>query len=250
MMRMRTGKAHLLTTSIASRMGFSISTIAIAAVSVALFGAGTSATAQRSLGVDVSDYQGNIADADWATLKRATNAQVGGVYGDGRDFSFIRASRGGTTGVYNENDPNNTKYGTNTLSQRYDDPYFGQNITRATSAGVLAGPYHFDRADIVAGTLNANNIPNNGTDEANHFLEMAGAWMRPGYLLPVLDLEAGANRTTSELSTFATDFSSQIYAVAGIVPIIYVNSSYANDEVNSSVADRHVYSVDRAARHQ
>ena len=122
-------------------------TIAMAAVSTALLGAGAPALAQqlRSLGIDVSDWQGSISAANWATLKRATNAQVGGVYGDGRDFVLIRSSRGGTTGVYNENDPNNTTYGTNTLSQRYDDPDFVQNITRATTNGLFAGPYHFVR---------------------------------------------------------------------------------------------------------
>src|SRR5437773_9349844 len=60
-----------------------------------LFAAGASALAQRVLGIDVSAWQDN--NLNWATLKRATNQQVSGVYGDGRDFVFIRSSRGGTT---------------------------------------------------------------------------------------------------------------------------------------------------------
>src|SRR5687767_5152155 len=105
-----------------------------------IFGAGAPARAQqRVLGIDVSAWQSSISAANWATLKRATNQQVNGIYGDGRDFVFIRSSRGGTTGFYNQNDPDNSD-GLNTLSQRYDDPYFVQNITRATSAGFLAGP--------------------------------------------------------------------------------------------------------------
>src|SRR5580765_5031073 len=52
----------------------------------------------RSLGIDVSTYQGNISTANWATLKRATNVQVGGIFGDGRDFVMIRSTRGGTSG--------------------------------------------------------------------------------------------------------------------------------------------------------
>lgn len=203
----------------------------MAAVLTALFGASTPALAQqvRSLGIDVSDYQGNMSTTSWATLKRATNAQVGGIYGDGRDFVIIRASRGGTTGVYDENDPNNVNPGTNTLSQRYDDPEYVQNINRATSAGLFAGSYHFARPDIVATNKNSGGIPNNGTDEANHFIQMAGSWMRPGYLPPVCDLEVGQSQhSIADLTAWCTNFSAQIYAVMGIRPMIYVNGNYAN----------------------
>jgi autotransporter-associated beta strand protein len=199
-----------------------------------IFGAAAPALAQRVLGIDVSAWQGNLSTANWATLKRATNQQVGGVYGDGRDFVFIRASRGGTTGYYDQTDPNNTA-GLNTLSQRYDDPYFVQNITRATSGGLLAGSYHFTRPDVIETTMNSGGIANTGFDEANHMIEMAGAWMRPGFLLPVLDLEAGqAQRTSAQLTTFCIEFSDRIYEVMGIRPIIYINGNYAN-YVQSSI---------------
>jgi autotransporter-associated beta strand protein len=182
----------------------------------------------RVLGIDISAWQVNISTGNWATLKRPTNEQVGGVFGDGRDFAFIRSSRGGTTGYYNQNDADNSD-GLNTLSQRYDDPYFVQNITRATSAGLLAGPYHFARPDVIATTQNSGGIANSGTDEANHMIEMAGAWMRPGYLLPVLDLESGqSQRTAAQLTTFCIEFSDRIYAAMGIRPTIYINGNYAN----------------------
>ena len=203
-------------------------------IAIVTFFLSTPASAQRVLGIDVSAWQGNISTANWATLKRATNEQVSGIFGDGRDFVFIRSSRGGTTGFYNQSDPDNSD-GLNTLSQRYDDPYFVQNITRATSAGMLAGPYHFARPDIIATTTNSAGIANNGTDEANHMIQMASAWMRPGYLLPVLDLEAGqSQRTSSQLSTFGVEFSDRIYAVTGVRPIVYLSQSYAN-YVNSTV---------------
>src|SRR5688572_10441638 len=182
----------------------------------------------RVLGIDVSAWQANISTGNWATLKRATNEQVSGIFGDGRDFVFIRSSRGGTTGYYNQNDPTNSA-GLNTLSQRYDDPYFVQNITRATSAGLLAGPYHFARPDVIESTQNSGGIANHGADEASHMIEMAGAWMRPGYLLPVLDLEAGqSQRTAAQLTTFCIQFSDRIYAAMGVRPIIYINGNYAN----------------------
>jgi len=187
------------------------------------------ADAQRLLGIDVSAYQGNLSTTNWATLKRPTNAQVAGVFGDGRDFVFIRASRGGTTGYYDQNDADNSN-GLNTLSQRYDDPYYIQNVTRATDAGMFAGSYHFSRPDVVASTTNSGGIANTGTDEADHFIQMAGPWMRPGYLLPVHDFEAGDGiRTADQMAQFVIDFSNRIYAVMGIRPLIYVNGNYASN---------------------
>ncbi len=188
-----------------------------AAAWVALAGAGAPAVAQRALGLDVSAWQGNITPTTWNNIHNVED----------RDFVFIRSSRGGTTGYYNQNDSDNSD-GLNTLSQRYDDPYYIQNITRATAAGMFAGTYHFSRPDIVAGTLNSGGIANNGTDEANHFMQMAGPWMRPGYLLPVHDLEAGDGiRTDNELAQFSIDFSNRIYEVMGIRPAIYINGNYA-----------------------
>jgi hypothetical protein len=129
----------------------------------------------RSLGIDVSTYQGNISTTNWATLKRATNSQVGGIFGDGRDFVIIRATRGGTTGEDHRQGgyPANNNTLTN-ASRRYDDPYYVQNINLATAAGLFAGSYHFARPEIIAGTLNSDGTTtttdNTGTDEANHRL--------------------------------------------------------------------------------
>ena len=178
---------------------------ALAAVAV-VTSAGV-ARAERATGIDVSAWQG--ASIDWQR-----------VAGSGIDFAFIRASRGGTTGTYNQS----TRVGT--LSERYDDPYFAANMTRATNAGVLAGAYHFARPDI--GT-------NTGVDEANHFLAVAGAYMTPGYLRPVLDMEAGSQRSAAELTRWALDFSDRILAVAGVRPIVYVNTSYATSELTPAI---------------
>lgn len=181
---------------------------------------GPAAAQQRVLGIDVSAWQGNLSQTTWNNLHNVND----------RDFVFIRSSRGGTTGFYNQSNPNNDNPpGQNTLSQRYDDPYFVQNITRATNAGMFAGPYHFSRPNIIASTLNSGGIANTGADEADHFIEMAGAWMRPGYLLPVHDFEAGDGvRTDNEMAQFAIDFSNRINEVMGIRPTIYVNGNYAN----------------------
>src|SRR4030095_2605352 len=90
---------------------------------------------------------------------------------ENRQFVFIRSSRGGTTGEDHRSCgfPAGDNTYTN-LSQRYDDLYFVQNINRATPAGMFAGTYHFARPDITAATGNSGGIPNNGTDEAIHFI--------------------------------------------------------------------------------
>jgi hypothetical protein len=113
---------------------------------------------QRALGLDISAWQGNISQTTWNNIRNVEN----------RQFVFLRSSRGGTTGYdhlrggYPAN--NNTAF---TLSQRYDDPYFVQNINRATAAGMFAGSYHFGRMDVIASTPNTGGIPNDGTDESS-----------------------------------------------------------------------------------
>jgi autotransporter-associated beta strand protein len=183
-----------------------------------LLGAAVPALGQqvRVLGLDISAWQGNISQTTWNNIHNVEN----------RQFVLLRSSRGGTTGYYNQNDSSNAQ-GLNTFSQRYDDPYFFQNINRATTAGMFAGSYHFSRPDIIATTQNSGGIPNNGTDEADHFIQMAGPWMRPGYLVPVHDFEAGDGiRTDDELAQFCIDFSNRIYEKMGIRPAIYVNGNY------------------------
>ncbi len=183
--------------------------------------------AQRSLGLDISAWQGNISSRTWNRFYNTDN----------REFVFLRSSRGGTTGYYDQTDPQNNN-GQNTFSQRYDDPYFVQNITRATAAGMMAGSYHFSRPDIVSNT---------GTDEADHFLQMAGAWMRPGYLMPVHDLEAGDGaRSDNAMAQFALDFSDRVHEVMGIRPAMYINGNYANfviggasPSLQDQVVDKH-----------
>ncbi|MCS7034030.1 MAG: hypothetical protein NZ561_08550, partial [Phycisphaerae bacterium] len=114
------------------------------ATTLAFIAATSESFGQRAVGIDVSAWQGSI---NWQTVARPVS-QGGG----GKQFAFIRSTRGGTTGYYNQSDPNNQN-GQNTLSQRYDDPYFVSNITNATAHGILAGPYHFGRPDIIETTL-------------------------------------------------------------------------------------------------
>lgn len=187
------------------------------AISLLLISVCEPACAQRLLGLDISAWQGNISQTTWNNLRTIEN----------RRFVFIRSSRGGTTGYYDQNDADNSN-GNNTLSQRYDDPYFIQNINRAGVAGIYAGSYHFSRPDIIA---------NSGADEADHFIQMAGPWMRPGYLVPIHDLEAGDGiRSDNELAQFSIDFSNRIYQRMGIRPGIYVNGNYTANILQTASA--------------
>ena len=157
------------------------------------------------MGTDISYWNSEISQANWNTAYSTGN----------RKFAQLRATRGGTTGV---DQPQGTPGGgtTATLSHRYDDPRFVQNVIRATAAGLIVGPYHFARPDVAGNT---------GTDEADHFIAMAGAWMRPGYMMPMFDQEAGSGSDT--LVQFALDFSDRIYAVMQIRPCIYINGNYS-----------------------
>src|SRR5829696_2549189 len=96
---------------------------ACAGVAAMLSSAGV-AHAQRLKGVDISDHHGVLDQTTWNNVKDA-----------GRDFVFLRASRGGTTGFYDEHNSNNSNRN-NTLGQRYDDLYFEQNVAGATAAGM------------------------------------------------------------------------------------------------------------------
>ena len=131
----------------------------------------------RAFGVDVSSNQGT--GIDW---NKVAAPQTSG--GAGLTFAFIRSTRGGTSGT------------STTGAMRVDDSTFSYNITNAKPAGLLTGPYHFGRPDMwTAGDANGNgDAPGSvGTpeDEARHMLEIAGKYMKVGYMRPVYDLEDG-----------------------------------------------------------
>ena len=197
--------------------------IAAAALLAAFLSAHTPSLAQpsRALGVDISYWNcgtspAGIGQANWTT----------GFSSGNRQFAWIRATRGGTTGV---DQAQGTPGGgsTATLSHRYDDSRFVQNVICATAAGMYAGAYHFARPDVSGNT---------GTDEADHFWAMAGPWMRPGYLMPMYDLEAGSGSDTE--AQFAIAFSTEIYAITQIRPCIYINGNYSGIFQGATQANR------------
>ena len=58
-------------------------------------------------------------------------------------------------------------------------------LTRATAAGLRAGVYHFAHPEL-------HSTTNGAVQEADYLLGIAGNFIGPGYLRPVLDLETGS----------------------------------------------------------
>jgi autotransporter-associated beta strand protein len=187
----------------AAKHGRDVTAVIASALSVLLtFTSATPTHAQRVKGLDTSSAANGSAPSQalWNTA-----------FSQGYQFAFVRSSRGGTSDA-----------------TRLDDSQFYDNITRATNAGMLTGSYHFARPDVVTHTA---------TDDANHYLERAGMYMKPGYLLPVFDLEDGnVEHSQASLSAWSNEFINTIFNAKGINPIVYTSSSYNNDEVNASVA--------------
>jgi autotransporter-associated beta strand protein len=157
--------------------------------------------AQRVFGVDTAD----VANAS-APSQAAWNNAFNDADGDGvaYKFAFVRALFGNSSAA---------------------DTQFTTNISRATTAGLLVGSYHFVTPDTT-----------NGTVEANNYISKAGMYMKPGYLLPVLDLESGNGQSTAALTQWCLDYINTIHNTLGIYPIVYTNSSYNNDEVSAALA--------------
>lgn len=174
----------------------------IASLAVAFLDwASATASAQRVFGVDTAD----VANAS-APSQAAWNNAFNDADGDGIKYSFaiVRALFGNSSAA---------------------DTQFYTNISRATTAGMLAGSYHYVTPDTTG-----------GVNEANNYLSKAGMYMKPGYLLPVLDLESGNGQSTASLTQWCLDYINTIHNAVGIYPIVYTNSSYNNDEVSATLA--------------
>jgi len=159
------------------------------------------AFAQRVFGVDTAD----VANSNAPTQAMWNNA-FNDADGDGvaYKFAFVRALYG---------------FGSDA------DTQFTTNISRATTAGMLVGSYHF-----------VTPTTTDGATEASNYVAKAGMYMKPGYLLPVLDLESGNNLSTAALTQWCLDYINTIHSAIGAYPIVYTNSSYNNDEVTAALA--------------
>jgi GH25 family lysozyme M1 (1,4-beta-N-acetylmuramidase) len=146
-----------------------------------------SPTPTRLEGIDVSHWQGTI---EWDKVRAA-----------GKKFAYIKASEH-----------------TSFVDDRYQT-----NRSRAKSAGLKVGAYHFARPDI--GTTDAYA-------EADHFIRTAD-WTS-GELRPVLDLEYTGGLSSSALQTWVKAFVNRIYDRTGVRAVIYVSPSFWSTKMGNS----------------
>ncbi|MEO6884089.1 MAG: GH25 family lysozyme, partial [Bacteroidia bacterium] len=111
------------------------------------------------------------------------------------------------------------------------DAYFTSNQINGTSAGVVMGAYHFARPE-----------DNTAIAEANHFVSVAGPYIKSCYLPPVLDLEDPPSGpaletffSSSQLTAWVQAWMKTVYDSTGIEPILYTDGSisgYLNNSLN------------------
>jgi len=145
----------------------------------------------------------------WETI---TPAQWVEVRNAGRVFAFARASYG---------------YGGH-------DTQFVTHMANAKAAGLYVGAYHFSYP-----MYSVNHTPVN---EANTFLSRARDYIGPGHLPPVLDLEwneRGLSR--SALSQWANEWMDYVEAQTGVEPMIYCNTNFAQNYLDSTLANRRLW---------
>ncbi len=165
----------------------------------------SSALADRASGIDVSHYQGTITASQWTQ-----------VFSNGKTFAWSKADES------NINADN--------------DSTFVNNMINGRAAGLYMGAYHFARPeDNSDATIEAAHflsvVQPNGPSGANNFL---GA----GYFRPMLDIETDAAAGATYLSNWINTFCNYIVAHGGgprVEPLVYMNSNYASNYVNSSV---------------
>jgi lysozyme len=162
---------------------------------IAVLTAPTAVAAPRTLGIDVSRFNGAI---DWAQ-----------VAGAGVQFAFVQASRGSGADC------------TVKPAQCGADPLWAANAPAARAAGVRIGAYH--RA-FATGATRAEARADAGA-EAAVFIAQVGDVPR-GDLLPVLDVESPfTGLTPGRLRTWVETWMKRVHKGVGVKPLIYTNAT-------------------------
>ncbi|MAA56909.1 MAG: hypothetical protein CL855_00295 [Cryomorphaceae bacterium] len=154
---------------------------------------------QDILGIDVSNWQGNI---DWEQVKA-----------DGYTFAWAKSTEGMT----------------------YTDPMFLTNMENGLDANVVMGAYHFARPDNNTPQEDAANFLNIASAYiGNGFLPPVLDLENPysgGQAVLLTDMF-----TSEELSNWAQAWMTEVETQTGISPFIYINGNYAN-YLNSSLTE-------------
>jgi len=175
------------------------------------------------MGIDVSHNNGSI---NWLQVKN-----------DNISFAFIKATEG-----YPETDYEKS----HESSLKFVDSRFKENMDNAINAGLIVAPYHFIRVDY-------NNKISEARESARYFVSK----IKPYYdnyqmLPPVIDLENplyskeyAQNRnqigrwSKKEFSDWIRAFASEVESALGRKPILYMNESFSDSEVDQSIRDNY-----------
>jgi len=147
------------------------------------------------------------------------------VYDAGYRFVFVKASSGDS-----------------------DEPvlrntFLGDQVEGAEDEGLAVGVYHFAYA----------GFGNTAADEAAWFLDVAGEYLREGYLRPVLDVEddekppksqRNSDLTPEALTAWVDEWMATVELLTGVEPILYVSSSFAKDHLLPSIGEYDVWIAD------
>lgn len=169
-------------------------------------------TNARALGVDVLHFQGSTGISQDAWNQMAA---------EGKAFAFIKATEG-LTGP--------------------DDAAMANNVTRAASAGILNGVYHYAHAE-------NRPTPAGAVSEADHFINYAGAAIGSGHLRPVLDIEGSNSQlTASALTDWVIAFINEVVAMRGSLaaPIIYTTPFFTNNRFDARIANYDLWIADQS----
>jgi len=141
------------------------------------------------------------------------------VYGAGYRFAFVKAT-GGVS---------------------FTDPNFTANMEQAGQAGLIVGAYHFAYPEY-----------NDAVSEAQHFLSVAGNYMRTGYLRPILDLEDDPKENSypyrmgkDNLTNWIHTWMNTVKSETGIEPFIYTGwYARMGDYLDASIAQYDLWIAD------
>ena len=98
------------------------------------------------------------------------------------------------------------------------DPFLNVLAPGARSAGLLTGVYHI-----------CWPADNTAAAEVAYFLRVAGQYIAPGFLVPVLDIEPRYNIHGMAMVRWIDEWAGAVRAAKGVNPVIYCSASVAAD---------------------
>ena len=132
-------------------------------------------------GIDVSAWNGNI---DWGAVSSTASK-----------YAWVKITEGQT---------------------HTNHPYI-KNLKGCHAHGIAVGGYHFGRPD----TGIDQGIHQDAIAEAQHFLSKLGPLLRPGDLVPVLDVEAGMKTDDQHNVDWCLAWLEYVESELGIKPMVY-----------------------------